>query len=486
MKYQLTLTIFIPLIGALLLQFIPRNKAGLIRWLALGITVVDFLLGLSVLKAFNPAIKTMQMVEHMSWMPQWGINYQLGLDGLSMPLFVLTLMLSVIGVLASWSITDRISGHYSMLLLLEVGMLGTFAALDFVLFYIFWELVLIPMYFIIGIWGGEDRNYAAIKFFMYTLAGSVLMLVGILMLYFTSGVNTFDMLKLIEAGYNGAYATFIFVVLFFGFAVKVPVWPFHTWLPDAHVQAPTAGSVLLAGIMLKMGTYAFIRILVQMMPSQFEYFAPFIAILAIISIVYGAYAALAQQDLKKMVAYSSVSHMGYVILGIAALTPVALNGAVLQMINHGLITGLLFLLVGFIYERTHTRDIAKLGGLAVKIPILGGMFVFAALASLGLPMLSGFVGEILILLGSYSAFKIYTILAIFTLALTSFYLIRANQNAFFGVPQKWMEDFKDANLREMAGILPLVIMIVVMGVYPKPFIDYISPAVDTVIKIMQR
>jgi NADH-quinone oxidoreductase subunit M len=486
MKHQLTLAIFIPLIGTLLLQFIPRNKAGLIRWFALGITFLDFLLGLIIMAGFSSNVNTMQMVEHMSWMRQWGISYQLGLDGLSMPLFVLTLLLSIIGVLASWSIKERVSGHYSMLLLLEVGMLGTFAALDFVLFYVFWELVLIPMYFIIGIWGGENRNYAAIKFFMYTLAGSVLMLVGILTLYFTSGENTFDMLKLIAAGYNGAYGVFIFIILFFGFAVKVPVWPFHTWLPDAHVQAPTAGSVLLAGVMLKMGTYAFIRILVQMMPEQFKLFVPYIGALAIISIVYGAYAALAQQDLKKMVAYSSVSHMGYVILGIAALTPVALNGAVLQMVNHGLITGLLFLLVGYIYERTHTRDIAKLGGLSVKIPVLGGFFVFAALASLGLPTLSGFVGEILIILGSYEAFKLYTILAVIALSLTAFYLIRANQNAIFGVPQKWMGDFKDADLREMASILPLVIMIVVMGVYPKPFIDYINPAVDAVIQIMQR
>jgi NADH-quinone oxidoreductase subunit M len=281
MKYQLTLAIFIPLIGALLLQLAPRHKTGLIRQLALGITLIDFLVGLSVLASFDPTKKGMQLVEHMPWMTHWGISYQLGLDGLSMPLFVLTLMLSVIGVLASWSISERVSGHYSMLLLLEVGMLGTFAALDFVLFYVFWELVLIPMYFIIGIWGGENRNYAAIKFFMYTLAGSVLMLVGILTLYFTSGQNTFDMLKLIAAGYNGVYATFIFVILFFGFAVKVPVWPFHTWLPDAHVQAPTAGSVLLAGVMLKMGTYAFIRILVQMMPGQFEYFAPYLSLIHI-------------------------------------------------------------------------------------------------------------------------------------------------------------------------------------------------------------
>ncbi|MBI4734347.1 MAG: NADH-quinone oxidoreductase subunit M, partial [Rubrobacteridae bacterium] len=363
---------------------------------------------------------------------------------------------------------------------------GTFAALDFVLFYIFWELVLIPMYFIIGVWGGENRHYAAIKFFLYTLLGSVLMLVGILALYLTSGLDTFNMMKLIATGYDGGYATFIFITLFVGFAVKVPMWPFHTWLPDAHVQAPTAGSVLLAGIMLKMGTYAFIRILVQMLPGEFERFAALLAALAIIGIIYGAYAALAQKDLKKMVAYSSVSHMGYVMLGIAALTPVALDGAVLQMVNHGLITGLMFLLVGYIYERTHTRDITKLGGLTVKIPILAGMFVFSALASLGLPFLAGFVGEILILIGSYSAFQIYTILAVLTLAITSFYLIRANQNAFFGTPQAWMENFKDANFREMASIMPLVILIVIIGVYPRPFIDYIDPAVNAVLQIVQR
>lgn len=481
----LTTTIFLPLAGALLLQLIPRDKASAVRVSALLITVLNLLLGIPVITGYKLGQAGMQFLEKASWIPSLGVTYHLGVDGLSMPLYALTLLLMVIAVLASWNIQERVRLHYTMQLLLAVGMLGTFAALDFVLFYIFWELVLIPMYFIIGIWGGENRNYAAVKFFLYTLAGSVLMLVGILTIYFTSGLNTFDMVRIMETGYTHYLATFVFITFFFGFAIKVPIWPFHTWLPDAHVQAPTAGSVLLAGILLKMGTYAFVRLMVQIMPEQFKLFAPFIATLAIISIVYGAYTALAQQDLKKMVAYSSVSHMGYVMLGIAALTQVSLNGAILQMVNHGLITGLLFLLVGYIYERTHTRDIKKLGGLSIKIPILGGMFVFAALASLGLPGLSGFVGEILVLLGSYSIYKVYTIFAILTLALTAFYLIRANQNAIFGVPQSWMGDWKDANGREMISILPLVILIVVIGVYPKPFIQYIDPAVSTVLQMIK-
>ncbi|HEY3375781.1 MAG TPA: NADH-quinone oxidoreductase subunit M [Candidatus Aquicultor sp.] len=481
----LTIAIFLPIFGALVLQFLPRNKDGLIRIVALLFALADLALGIPILAGFKPGMAAMQFVEKASWIPSAGISYYLGLDGISMPLFELTLLLTVVGILASWTIKERVRAHYSLLLLLEVGMLGTFAALDFVLFYVFWELVLIPMYFIVGIWGGENRNYAAIKFFLYTFAGSVLMLVGILALYFTSGLNTFDMVALMNAGYNHYLATFIFITFFLGFAIKVPMWPFHTWLPDAHVQAPTAGSVLLAGVMLKMGTYAFIRILVQILPIQFKLFAPYIAALAIISIVYGALTALAQQDLKKMVAYSSVSHMGYVMLGIAALTQVGLNGAVLQMVNHGLITGMLFLTVGYIYERTHTRDIRKLGGLSLKIPILGGMFVFAALASLGLPGLSGFVGELLILLGSYGAYKFYTILAVLALALTAFYLIRANQNAIFGEPHAWMADFKDAGVRELISFIPLIIFIVAIGVYPKPFIHYIDPAVNSVLQIIR-
>jgi len=481
----LSIIVFLPLAGALLLQLVPRNKANLIRWIALLVTLAGLLIGIPVLTGFEAGGAGMQFVEKQSWIPSLGISYHLGIDGLSMPLLMLTLLLSVIAVLASWSIKERVREYFSLLLLLEVGMLGTFAALDFVLFYVFWELVLIPMYFIIGIWGGENRNYAAVKFFLYTLAGSVLMLVGILALYFTSGLDTFDMVALMNAGYNHHMATFVFLTFFFGFAVKVPMWPFHTWLPDAHVQAPTAGSVLLAGVLLKMGTYAFVRIIMQILPGQFIKFAPLIAVLAAISIVYGAYAALSQKDLKKLVAYSSVSHMGYVMLGLAALTQVSINGAVLQMVNHGLITGMLFLLVGYIYERTHTRDIAKLGGLSIKIPILAGMFIFAALASLGLPGLSGFVGEFLVLVGSYSAYKVYTILGVLTLAIGAFYLLRAVQGAMYGLPPETMESFKDANSREFASLIPLIALIVAFGVYPKPLLKYIDPAVSTVLQMIR-
>lgn len=481
----LSLLIFLPLAGALLLQFLPRQRANLIRGVALLVSLAGLVGGLPILLNFKLGQGAMQFVERASWIPSLGITYHTGLDGLSMPLFELTLLLSVIALLASWSIKERVREYYSLLLLLEVGMLGTFAALDFVLFYIFWELVLIPMYFLIGIWGGENRNYAAVKFFLYTLAGSVLMLVGILALYFTSGLNTFDMLALMNSGYSHALAPFIFLTFFVGFAVKVPMWPFHTWLPDAHVQAPTAGSVLLAGILLKMGTYAFVRVIMQILPAQFVAFAPYIAVLAAISIVYGAYAALAQKDLKKLVAYSSVSHMGYVMLGLVALTQVSINGAVLQMINHGLITGMLFLLVGYIYERTHTREIARLGGLSLKIPILGGMFVFAALASLGLPFLSGFVGEFLILVGSYAAYSVYTILGVVTLALGAFYLLRAVQGAIYGTPPEGMGVFKDISAREFVSVIPLIVLIVALGVYPRPILNYIDPAVSTVLQMIR-
>ncbi|MBE0447520.1 MAG: NADH-quinone oxidoreductase subunit M [Actinobacteria bacterium] len=481
----ITMIVFWPLVGALLLQLIPRDKVNIIRWSTLLITLIGLAMGLPLLSGFKVGQTAMQFAEKAPWIPGIGISYHVGLDGISLPLFMLGLLLVVVTVLASWSIKERVREYFSLLLFLEVGMLGVFAALDFVLFYIFWELVLIPMYFIIGIWGGRNRSYAAVKFFIYTLAGSALMLVGILAIYFTSGLYTFDIVKLMEVGYNHQLATFVFLTFFIGFAVKVPMWPVHTWLPDAYVQAPTGGSIIMAGILSKMGTYAFIRVIIQVLPGEFTRFAPYIAVLAVISIVYAALTAIAQSDLKKLVAYSSVSHLGYIMLGIAAFTQVSLNGAVLQMVNHGLITGMLFLLVGYIYERTQTNEISELGGLSVKIPILGGMFVFAALASLGLPGLSGFVGEILILLGSYSTYGLYTIIAVFGLALTAFYLIRANQYAIFGVPPATMGEFRDVNGREFISILPLILLIVAVGVYPKPFLQYIDPAVNIVLQMIR-
>ena len=367
------------------------------------------------------------------------------------------------------------------MLLLETGMLGVFIALDFILFYIFWELVLLPMFFLIGVWGGPRKDYASIKFFIYTLLGSVLMLVGILVLYFNSGLGTFDMTALVGAKLKPAIENLVFILTFLGFAVKVPIWPFHTWLPDAHVEAPTAGSVLLAGILLKMGTYGFIRVSLPILPEGSKYFASMIAILAAISIIYGALAAMAQKDLKKLVAYSSVSHMGYVMLGVAANTPVALNGAVIQMVSHGLITGMLFLIVGLIYERTHTRMIADLGGLAIKIPIISGILAFTSFASLGLPGLSGFWGEFFVLLGAFSRatlfYKIMVYIAAIGVVITAGYLLWMLQRVILQTYKLREENLPHINGRELLTLIPIVILIVLIGVYPAVILKMINSAI---------
>lgn len=478
----LSAIIFFPIIGAAFLMALPKEKTALIRWSALGLTLFDFLLGIAMLPGFVPG--KMNFQENFAWIKSAGITYHLGLDGISMPLFMLALLLSVVAVLASWKVTDRVRSHFALLLLLEVGMLGVFAALDFVLFYVFWELVLIPMYFLIGIWGSARREYAAVKFFIYTLFGSVFMLVGFISLYFIAGTGTFDIIKLQNLPIARDVQIALFAAFFLGFAVKVPIFPFHTWLPDAHVEAPTAGSVLLAGVLLKMGTYGFVRVAMPILPKAFHFFAPIIAVLAIISIVYGAAVALAQKDLKKLIAYSSVSHMGYVMLGISAGTVVAVNGAVLQMVSHGLITGMLFLLVGFIYERTHTRQIAELGGLSSAIPKLSGLLVFSALASLGLPGLSGFVAEFLVILGSYKGYVTYSVLAAAAVVITASYLLWTVQRVSFeSLPAKF-SDLSDAGIREMSGVVPLAIATMAIGIYPLPIMKIINPSVAQIVKVV--
>ncbi|MHB0976562.1 MAG: complex I subunit 4 family protein [Candidatus Aquicultorales bacterium] len=478
----LSAIVFLPVVGIALVMALPKERHNLIRWVALGVTGLNLALGVGLVAVYETG--AMNFVEKLDWIPSAGISYHLGLDGISMPLFVLALLLSVVAVIASWSVTDRVRSYYALLLLLEVGMLGVFASLDFILFYVFWELVLIPMFFLIGIWGSARREYAAIKFFIYTLLGSVLMLVGIIALYFAAGIGSFDILELQNVSLARDMQIALFAAFFLGFAVKVPIFPFHTWLPDAHVEAPTAGSVLLAGVLLKMGGYGFIRIALPLLPKAFAYYRPALAVLAIVSIVYGAAVALAQKDLKKLIAYSSVSHMGYVMLGISAATSAALNGAVLQMVSHGLITGMLFLIVGFIYERTHTRLIAEMGGLSTVIPKLAGLFVFAAMASLGLPGLSGFVAEFLVILGAFKPYLGYAVIAAMAVVVTSSYLLWTAQRVNFEALPASFADIKDAGLREIASIAPLAAGSLAIGLYPLPLLNVIDPAVAGILKMV--
>src|SRR5438046_880360 len=398
---MLSLIIFLPLVGGIIILFTSKTNETLLKGVALGASLASFVLSLFMTALFKIG-GGFQFLELGNWIPSLGIHYHLGVDGLSLPLIVLTALLSLLSVAYSWRIELRLKEYLFLFLLLETGMLGVFAALDFFLFYIFWEITLVPMYFLIGIWGGPRKEYAAIKFFLYTLVGSLAMLLAILVMYFNAQPHTFNMLTLIEQQPLAAkpvLAALAFWGFFLSFAIKVPMWPFHTWLPDAHVEAPTAGSVILAGVLLKMGTYGFVRVSLPMLPEAFRIYAPAVAVLALLGIVYGALVAMAQTDLKKLVAYSSVNHMGYVMLGLASA---ALNGAVFEMVAHGIITGALFLIVGVLYDfRAHTRGVDEFGGLGARLPIYTGITMVAMLASLGLPGLMGFVAEFFIFVGSF-------------------------------------------------------------------------------------
>jgi NADH-quinone oxidoreductase subunit M len=471
---------FSPLVGAIIIMFAPKNNEKLIKILALIFSGISLFLAVIIYMNFDKSGAGLQFVEKAKWIESIGASYYLGIDGVSFPLVILTPFITFIAIIASWKVSLRPKEYFGFMLLLEVGMIGVFLALDFILFYIFWELVLLPMYFLIGIWGGPRREYAAIKFFLYTLFGSVFMLLGILTLYFYSGQNTFDMVRLASANLPYSIQKTAFILLFFGFAVKVPIVPFHTWLPDAHVEAPTAVSVLLAGVLLKMGTYAFVRIGLGIVPDGMKTYAFTLAVLAVISILYGGLNAMVQKDLKKLVAYSSVSHMGYVMLGIASFNTVGVSGAILQMFNHGTITGMLFLLVGLVYERTHTRQIDELGGLFTVIPIIAGIFSFASFASLGLPSLSGFMGEFLILTGAFFEFKLLTALAGLGIVITAGYMLWTVQRISMGEPKKFTE-LPDASPRELSTLIPLMIVIIIIGLYPAPLLKAIDPTVVNMI-----
>jgi len=482
MEYLLTLMTFLPLLGALVVLALPRDNANLVRWTALASTIPGLLLGVWLFENFDRSVGTMQFVERHAWIPAFNVQYLMGVDGLSVSMLLLTVLLSPLCVLASWNIEKGVKGYFALFLLLETGMLGVFAALDFFLFYIFWELMLLPMYFLIGIWGGPRREYAAIKFFLYTLIGSVLMLVAMLALYFANTPHTFDLLVLMERAptYARGFQAWAWIALFIGFAIKIPAFPFHTWLPDAHVEAPTAISVILAGVLLKMGTYGILRICYPIFPlATLQYAFWSLAALGCWNIVYGALCAMAQKDMKSLVAYSSISHMGYVMLGMATLTPQGMNGAVLQMFNHGTVTAMLFLLVGVIYDRAHHRNIDGFGGLASVMPVYTGFVTIAFFAALGLPGLSAFISEVLVLMGTWEYSKPVAIVAASAVVLTAGYMLWMLQRVWLGPVNEKYAALPDLSWREIVTLAPLAVIVVVLGVYPHAVLDLFGPTLVT-------
>ena len=470
-----------------MILLLPERWTNGIRAVAVAFTGVALGLSVWALAAFDPGITgAMQFEEIHRWIPSIDVFYHLGVDGLSMPLFILTTLLSLLAAIASFSIKERVKEYYALYLLLVAGMLGVFVSLDLFLFYVFWEVMLVPMFFLIGIWGGEKREYAAIKFFLYTLFGSVIMLLGILALYFTSQPHTFDMLELMrqQGSFVRAFQIIVFLAFYVGFAIKVPVFPFHTWLPDAHVEAPTAISVLLAGVLLKMGGYGLLRVSYPILAAGAHWFALPLAILGVINIVYGALVAMAQKDLKKLIAYSSVSHMGFVLLGIAAMTPTGLNGAVMQMFNHGIITGALFLLVGVLYDRAHVRDIGAFSGLAVRVPVFVGIMSFTMFASLGLPGLAGFVSEFLSLVGSFPVFPVLVIISGAGIVITAGYFLWTIRRMFLGKLNERWANLPDISFRELVTVVPLMILMVLIGVYPSILLKLMNPALTELSRVM--
>lgn len=499
MQNILTYTLFSPLVGILLLLFINKEKQTLVKYIGIGTSLVTFALSLVVYFGFDAADTQMQFVEQYPWITGLDITYFVGVDGLSILLVMLTTFLTPIALIASWeSITDRLKEYVSFMLLLEVGMLGVFIAVDLFLFYVFWEAMLIPMYFIIGIWGGKEKIYAAVKFFIYTMAGSLLMLIAILWLgYYAStlpdGYFTTNLLKLytVAPSIPMNIQMWMFAAFALSFAIKVPLFPLHTWLPDAHVQAPTAGSVILAGVLLKMGTYGLLRFCLPLFPQASFEFTPLMAILSVIGIVYGALVAMVQTDVKKLVAYSSVSHLGFVVLGIFSMTEEGIQGAVIQMINHGLSTGALFLLVGMIYDRRHTREISQFGGLAKVLPVFSTIFMIVTLSSIGLPGLNGFVGEFLILVGSFnSAFLgsyAYAAVAATGVIFSAVYMLWMVQRVFFGkVTNEENTSLLDLTKREIGLLIPVIIFIVWIGVYPSTFLKSSAASTRQVVTQMQN
>jgi NADH-quinone oxidoreductase subunit M len=477
----LSTIIFLPIIGAIIISLINRKNNTAIKGIALIVSIVTFILSIPLFTNFDKSTPKMQFLETYEWIPSWGIYYSLGIDGISILFVLLSTLLTILCITVSWqSITDKVKEFYAALLLIEGAMIGVFCSLDIFLFYIFWEAMLIPMYLLIGVWGGPNRVYAAIKFFLYTLVGSVLMLVGIIVLYFESG-NTFSILKMMTINYPFHLQLLLFWAFFAAFAVKVPMWPVHTWLPDAHTEAPTAGSVILAGILIKMGAYGFLRFSMPLFPEATKAMAPAMMILSVIAIIYGGIICLGQTDLKRLIAYSSVSHMGFVTFGLFALNIQGIQGGILQMINHGIVTGALFLLVGMIYDRTHTRQIADYGGVATVLPVYAAFFMIFTLASIGLPGTNGFIGEFLIILGGFTTSKILGVLAATGIIIGAAYMLWLYQRVFFEKTNPKIEEYSDVNLREIITILPLIILVLWIGVYPNTFLSFMDASVQNLL-----
>ncbi len=509
---------FLPIVGMIVVLFLPKANKNAMRWTSLVFTILQVVLAGLIYLNFNrslPGINnadTMQFKELMTWIDIKGISwfgrihidYFLGIDGISAPMVLLTALISFVAVISSWNIEKSVKGYFALLLLLDTGMMGVFVSLDFFLFYVFWEVMLLPMYFLIGVWGGPRREYAAIKFFIYTLFGSVLMLLALLALYFSVSiadpatgekVHTFNMLAMMNPanfepgsllfGLNTYWRYMAYIALFVGFAIKVPLFPFHTWLPDAHVEAPTAISVILAGVLLKMGTYGLLRVAFPIFPdAAMKYLYP-LAFIGFINIVYGALCAMAQKDFKKLIAYSSVSHMGVVILGITAMNTQGMVGGVFQMFNHGTITAMLFLIVGVIYDRTHTRGLDDFGGLMNKMPKYSAVMVIAFFAALGLPGLSGFISEAFSFLGAFQTFRWLAIASSAGIVLTAGYMLWTLQRVFLGtLPDKW-KDITDVNGRELVALVPLAIIVIILGIYPTPMLDLMNASANHLVDFVR-
>lgn len=498
--YILPIITFLPLLAALIIMFIPKERPVTVKATSIVISMIPLAMSIWMWFAYNsrgPQFPNGAQFESLArWIPSIGVSFHMGVDGLSIPLIFLTTLLTTLSLIYSTFIEVRPKEYYWMFLLLETGMLGVFTSLDFVLFFVFWEISLVPMYFLIGIWGGPRREYAAIKFFIYTMVGSMGMLLAILALYFHGG-HTFDMMKIAMANPYAKDLTLagslVFWGMFLGFAIKVPMFPFHTWLPDAHVEAPTAGSVILAGVLLKMGTYGFMRVLLPIMPDQFRHYWVLIGALAVTAIVYGAFVAMAQKDLKKLIAYSSVNHMGYVTLGCAiaasaapiANRQLALNGAQMQAFSHGLITGALFFLVGVVYERAHTRDLGAFGGLGVKVPVYAGMLSFCSFGSLGLPGMTGFIAELSVLTGTFAASPLFAGLALIGIVVTAAYMLWMLQRVLLGPLNPRWEKMPDADGREILSVAPLMALMLFFGVIPGPVLSFFNSASQAIVGLLR-